>query len=66
MFSRIFPIRVYKLYLQYFSLEKENKFLIGQKSLFFLSYEHLRKSKQILHDWLIEKIRIRKIRENMS
>ena len=47
MFSRIFWIRIYEFFHQYFSVAKENKFLIGQiHKTFFLSFEHLRKSKQ--------------------
>jgi hypothetical protein len=35
---------------QYFLVEKENKFLIGPKRLFILSFEHWKKSKQMLHN----------------
>ena len=51
MFSPIFRIRIYEFFRQNFSLEKENKFPIGQKGIFFLSCEHLRKSKQIICSW---------------
>ena len=46
MFSRIFWIRIYEFFHQYFSVEKENKFVIGHIRHFILSFEHLRKSKQ--------------------
>ena len=36
MFSRIFRIRIYEFFHQYFSVGKENKFLIGHKMHFFL------------------------------
>ena len=35
MLSRIFQIRIYDFFHQYFSVEKENKFLIGLKRHFF-------------------------------
>ena len=46
MFSQIVRIRTYEFFHQYFWVEKENKFLIGQKMPFCLSV--LIKSKQIL------------------
>ena len=35
MFSRIFQVKIYEFFHHYFSAEKENKFLIGQKIYFF-------------------------------
>ena len=53
MFSRIFRILFFR---QYFSVEKENLYW-SKKGIFFLSFEHLRKSKQILHNtYLVEKM----------
>ena len=43
MFSRIFRIRIYKFFHQYFSVEQENKFIFLVKKGMFLSFEHLRK-----------------------
>ena len=50
MFSRIFWIQIDELFHHYCSVEKENKFIFGQERHFFLSFEHLRKSKQILNN----------------
>ena len=44
MFSQIVRIRIYEFFHQYFSVEKQNKFLLVKKGIFFLSFEHLRKS----------------------
>jgi hypothetical protein len=44
MFSRVFTIPIYEFFHQYFSVEKVNKFLIGQEA-FFITLERLRKKK---------------------
>ena len=44
-----------RIFSPYFSVEKAN-FLLGQKRPFFLRFEHLRKSKQTLYIYLVEKI----------
>ena len=38
MFSRIFRGQIYKFFHQYFSVEKENKFFIGQKQGIFFFF----------------------------
>ena len=52
IFSRIFWIRTFEFFHQYFSDKNENKFLICQKLRFFHSFEDLIKSKKkiVLHD----------------
>ena len=50
MFSRIFRVQIDEFFHQYFSVEKENKFIFCQERQFLLSFEHLRKSKQILNN----------------
>ena len=50
MFSRILQIRIYEVFHQYLSIEKGNKLLIGSKKAIFLSFQYLRKSKQMLQN----------------
>ena len=58
-FHEFFTMRIYELFHQYFSVDKENKFPDG---FFPLSFEHLRKSKNyfIIFGRKISTIRIRK------
>ena len=47
IFSRIFRIRIYKLFTNISQLKKNTNSLLIKESYFFLSFEHLRKPKQI-------------------
>ena len=47
IFSRIFRIRIYELFTNISQLKKNTNSLLIKESYFFLSFEHLRKPKQI-------------------
>ena len=56
MFSRILQIRIYEVFHQYFSNEKENKFLIGSKKSSFSQLSVFEKIKTNVTDYFVEKI----------
>ena len=47
-FHQSFP-RIFVIINRYFSVEEEIKSLIGQKKRSIFSFQHLKKSKQVLH-----------------
>ena len=56
-FHEFSTIRIYELFHQYFSVCKKTNSLMVTKGIFF-SFEHLRKSKNVLHTtWYLDKIR---------